>query len=271
MNYILEITAFEQWLETHYLPISPQLLWYKLMNLCNRSGWSEWVTVDNLRLMAAMQMSREATLIKARDELIKAGLIEYQKGKKGSPNRYHIISLAEKNTFKSVVYPVVQSEVQSVVYPVVQSEVQSVDIYKQNKNKIKQENTPPVSPIENFEEFLSAYPKPCNRYLAEQEYTSLLQAGKVTGDELVKCAVNYADSCRIEGKPERYIKNAENFLRELLFEKYLPGRYKRPAGRNSFHDFPQRDYDFDQLEKDLLSAQERRDSHADDGRRGQEK
>ena len=54
----------------------------RLMGICNRAGWSEWVTVDNLRLMAAMQMGREATLIKARDELIKAGLIEYQKGKK---------------------------------------------------------------------------------------------------------------------------------------------------------------------------------------------
>ena len=149
---MLEIIAFEQWLETHYLPISPQLLWYKLMNLCNRSGWSEWVTVDNLRLMAAMQMGREATLIKARDELIKAGLIEYQKGKKGSPNRYHILSLAEKNTFKNEVESVVktentfksvvQSEVKSAVYPVVESVVypvvQSADIYKQNKTKLKQ-------------------------------------------------------------------------------------------------------------------------------------
>lgn len=149
---------------------------------------------------------------------------------------------------------------------------------KCSRNPIQSESNPnpntnacAMGSVGHFEEFLSAYPKPCNRYLAEQEYTSLLQAGKVTGDELVKCAVNYADSCRIEGKSERYIKNAENFLRELLFEKYLPGRYKRPAGKNSFHDFPQRDYDFEQLEKDLLSAQERRDSHADDGRRDQKK
>ena len=101
MNYILEIKAFEQWLETHYLPIQPQLLWHKLMYFCNRSGWSEWMTVDNLRLMAAMQMGREATLIKARDELIKAGLIECRKGRKGCPNRYRIISLVEQNAFKN--------------------------------------------------------------------------------------------------------------------------------------------------------------------------
>ena len=132
MDYMKEINAFERWLETHYLPTSPQLLWYKLMYICNRSGWSEWVTVDNLRLMAAMQMGREATLIKARDELIKAGLIEYQKGKKGSPNRYRIISLSAKNTFKS--------EVKSAVETVVKSEVESADIYKQ-KQKHKKKDT----------------------------------------------------------------------------------------------------------------------------------
>ena len=110
MDYIKEINAFERWCENNYLPISSQLLWYKIMQRFNRNGWCEWVSVDNLTLMAAMQMSREATFIKARDELIKAGLMEYQKGKKGTPNRYRMISFFEKNTFKSEV----QSEVDGV-------------------------------------------------------------------------------------------------------------------------------------------------------------
>ncbi|MSS64576.1 hypothetical protein [Velocimicrobium porci] len=143
MNYMKEIIAFEQWLETHYLPISAQLLWYKLMAICNRAGWSEWVTVDNLRLMAAMQMSREATLIKTRDELIKAGLVEYQKGKKGSPNKYKMISLVATCTFKNVVQNEVESEVERVVENEVKGVVESVDIYKhkQNKNKTKKRST----------------------------------------------------------------------------------------------------------------------------------
>ena len=121
VNYLAEIIAFERWLETNYLPISSQLLWYKMMNLCNRSGWSEWVTVDNLRLMAAMQMGREATLIKARDELIKAGRIIYQKGKKGSPNRYRMIYFTCKNAVKS--------------------EVQSADIFKHKQKQNNKKDT----------------------------------------------------------------------------------------------------------------------------------
>lgn len=145
MNYLTEIIAFEQWLETHYLPISSQLLWYKLMYKCNRSGWSEWVTVDNRRFMADMQMGNENTFTKARDELIKAGLIDYQKGKKGSPNRYRIISFTSRNTCKIEVYPEVYPEVNVEVYPEVYPEVNVADIYKQKQNK---NNIPPKSPCE---------------------------------------------------------------------------------------------------------------------------
>lgn len=82
MNYIKQINAFEQWLETNHLSSSAQLLWYKLMNLFNKSGWSEWISVDNQRLMAAIKVSREVTLKKVRDELLQTGLIEFEKGKK---------------------------------------------------------------------------------------------------------------------------------------------------------------------------------------------
>ncbi len=78
-------------------------------------------------------------------------------------------------------------------------------------------------------------------------------------ENLVQCAVNYAEACRILETPDRYIKNAENFLKEFVFEKYLPGRYKKPAGRKdakkvSNNNFERRDYDFEDLESQLLNA-----------------
>lgn len=138
MNYIAEINGFERWLETNYLPSLAQLLWYKLVMLCNKAGWSEWVTVDNQRLMSYIQLKREATFIELRDKLIEAGLIEYRKGKKGSPNQYKI------NTFNLKVQTVVETEVQTVV----KTEVETVDIDKLNKTKSKRKSkkkefTPP--------------------------------------------------------------------------------------------------------------------------------
>lgn len=111
--------------------------------------------------------------------------------------------------------------------------------------------------VRRFEDFLSAYPKGGNRFLAEREYVSLLLTGKITEGELILCARNYAEACKIQGTPERYIKNAENFLKDMVFENYLPGKYKRPTHQNSkngFNNFPQREYDYEQLEKGLLNS-----------------
>lgn len=102
MSYIELINAFEKWLETNYLPSLAQLLWYKLIALFNKAGWSEWVTVDNHRLMALLGVKREATFISCRDRLIEAGLFEYQKGKKGSPNRYKICTINFESTNSSI-------------------------------------------------------------------------------------------------------------------------------------------------------------------------
>lgn len=180
MNYIAELNAFDRWLETNYLPALSELLWRKMIALFNRCGWAEWISVDNQRLMGLIQVKREATFIDYRNKLVEAGLIEYQKGKKGSPNRYKLISLSEgknNNTFTDEVQTVVNTEVQSVVNPVVNTVVKTVDINKLNQtklNKIKDmpgtKCSEPVAMLplkdgteyeisaESFEEFVNAYP-----------------------------------------------------------------------------------------------------------------
>lgn len=92
MNYVAEISSFERWLETNSLAPTSQLLWYKLMSLGNRCLWQEWVTVDNYRLMSLIGAS-EKTLVRAREQLVENGLIEFKKGKKGFPNKYKILSI----------------------------------------------------------------------------------------------------------------------------------------------------------------------------------
>lgn len=111
--------------------------------------------------------------------------------------------------------------------------------------------------LQRIEDFVAAYPKECNRYLTEREYGLLVDTGNVTEEDLVRCAENYAEVCKIQESPERYIKNAENFLKEMVFEKYLLGKYKKPTQKkaeNRFNNFPQREYDYEQLEKELLDC-----------------
>ncbi len=148
----------------------------------------------------------------------------------------------------------------------------SINNIKDYKDIRQKTETPPISPLQRVEEFLSAYPTDyCNRYLTEREYATLMMTGKITESDLVSCAQNYAETCRIEERPQRYIKNAENFLREFVFEQYLPERYHKPAktasatlvttaeakSKNRFNDFPQRDYnssDINALERQLLGV-----------------
>ena len=126
------------------------------------------------------------------------------------------------------------------------------DTSKGNKSKEK-ENRECVCRLEDF---ISEYPKECNRHLTETAYASLIIDGMETEDNLVVCARNYAEACRTEGTKERYIKNAENFLKDRAFEKYLPGRYKKPnvTTGNKFNQFKQHDYDFDAIEKAILGG-----------------
>lgn len=109
---------------------------------------------------------------------------------------------------------------------------------------------------ERFEEFWELYPLKQRRAMAEAEYCRVILDGVYSEDELVLSAGNYAEYCRITGVDKIYY--ASNFLAKVVFEDYLPGKYRVPEPRkkkNGFTDFPQRKYDFEQLEKDFLNME----------------
>lgn len=109
--------------------------------------------------------------------------------------------------------------------------------------------------IQRFEEFMDGYPKSGNQHLAKVAYVNLVISGTVTEDKLVACAKNYAEFCQVKGTLERYIKNVQNFLKDMSFEAYLPENYKKPLperSKNRFTDFPQRQYDYREMEAKLL-------------------
>lgn len=90
-TYIDYLNDFNRWLESGNLPGSSQLMYFKLLNVFNRAGWPEYVRVDNLRMMLMIGVESKQAVVRARDKLVEAGFIEFQKGKKGSPNRYYLV------------------------------------------------------------------------------------------------------------------------------------------------------------------------------------
>lgn len=113
-----------------------------------------------------------------------------------------------------------------------------------------------------FNDFFSAYPKQKNILAAEKEYTlALFNDQSLTEQELIVAAENYADAVSILGTDERYIKNPDRFLKDGTFIDYLDKNYKKPVApkpktrdpAKQFNSFMQTDYDFEQLEKDILA------------------
>ena len=135
--------------------------------------------------------------------------------------------------------------------------ITNVPDIQSNPNPIRNPNT--ETRASRFQDFFSAYPKQKNMIAAEKEYCLLLfNDQSITEQELIVSAENYADAVSILGTEERYIKNPDRFLKDGVYLDYLDANYKKPepkrkSGKGKFNQFKQNDYDFEQLEKELLS------------------
>ncbi|MDT2756952.1 DnaD domain protein [Enterococcus asini] len=129
MNMISQINAFEDWLEYNELGAGPQLLWYKLLRVANRSGWQSELSIPNTRLQS-MTKSTEKTLINHRNQLIQCGLLTYKKRGRTKAGIYILTDLTTgeipvTNTTTgnipvvSTVKPTVNTTVVSTVKPTV--------------------------------------------------------------------------------------------------------------------------------------------------------
>ena len=84
VNYMLEIIGLDDWELTHPLPATAYKLMRKLQYLANKERFPERMNVSNGLLMSMIGCS-EDSLIKARNQLIQAGLIQYKGQKKITP------------------------------------------------------------------------------------------------------------------------------------------------------------------------------------------
>lgn len=121
-------------------------------------------------------------------------------------------------------------------------------------------------PLRLFEDFWQAYPKRVSRMLAEQAYVQLLSTTEgLREEQVVAAAKNYAEACRILKRTDKFICTPHNWLEKSVWIDYLPENYKKPEALREnkngtgFSNFEQRDYDFDELERQLLESQEAQD------------
>lgn len=248
MNYLAEIKAFYDRLELNPQPNTAIALWHALMSIANKAGWPDTFTVAQSVL--GLRSGLNASAIKrARNKLATDGFIEWKARGGNQSAQYRLISLVVQNEGKNEPQFEPQSEPQ--VAP--QSEPQSEPI-----NKTKTKTKTGISLSACVEEFLSAYPKPGNRHLTEIGFADCVMTGFATEEQLICAAKNYADRCKIENTPPAYMKNPENFLKDMEYCQYLPGVYQPPKpikkGRDANKGLVRADYgDLSKLEKELLA------------------
>lgn len=95
MNYIKELNAFRDWALINRPSTGQVALWYSLMSVNNMTGWKTEFTVPNQTLQLMTGLSRQG-LANARNALMQAGLIKYEKGRSNQAGRYRMISLHER-------------------------------------------------------------------------------------------------------------------------------------------------------------------------------
>lgn len=141
VNFITEITSFERFTKTTHFSNNAQLLWFKLFLLWNEAGFPDWLQVDNLRLMAMIQVHSKNALFRARSELLAAGLIVYQRGGPGHPNKYQF-SIFGKQPLRGAPKPFPKApNAEPEREPFAEPETEPIYKINQTKQNVKKEKT----------------------------------------------------------------------------------------------------------------------------------
>lgn len=113
-----------------------------------------------------------------------------------------------------------------------------------------------------FQEFYNAYPRIGNISESKREFVQIVLNNQWTdAKNLVLAAKNYAEYCTILEKQDEFIPYPENWLKKSYWIGYLPENYKKPKQprkfKTGFSNFQERDYDFEELEQQILKSQEK--------------
>ncbi|MCL6611199.1 MAG: helix-turn-helix domain-containing protein [Peptococcaceae bacterium] len=93
MNYIRELNAFYDWLETNGLSLSAFALWHVLMHIANKAAWTDEFAVAVSVLCAKTGLSPRA-VYEARNELKTKGRLEWRSRKGNQSAVYRLIPLS---------------------------------------------------------------------------------------------------------------------------------------------------------------------------------
>ncbi|MBX6361973.1 MAG: hypothetical protein IRZ03_18105 [Acidobacterium ailaaui] len=207
MNYIKELNAFYDWLESNPMPSDAIALWHALHAVCNKAGWPKEFTVANSTLQAKAGLSR-VKLDRWRGFLKDKGLILYKKSDKvNEAGKYTLIPFNPivQNDTQDDTQDDTRNDTQGDTQDVTQNDTQNEHIIKTKLNETKKDIY-----SADFERFWEVYPRKVGKQRAYACWKARIKED--SPDMLILCAQNYADSCKVKGTETEYIKHPSTFL-----------------------------------------------------------
>jgi len=242
MQYITEIKAFYDLLETNPLPSPAIALWHALMHIANKTGWQVdfAVAVSVLSLKTGLN---KMAIVRARNTLEQAGYIRWRKQSGNQAARYTMISLMDKETHQSVAQDIMKETeegqrnkltpcfvTQSVTQPVTQSVTQpvtqsvTINRHRQDKDKYN----PPLSPQGETNRFKGELKVAVDEWLAykrerRQGYkptalkslcTQIANSAQQHGDQAVVNVIRESMACNYQGIMFDRLKKQATYSRD---------------------------------------------------------
>ena len=232
MNYLAEIKAFYDRLELNPLPSPAIALWHALMSIANKTGWQQEFTVAVSVLVLKSGLNAQA-IKRARNRLEQDGYITWKSRGGNQAAIYHLNSLVVQNNIKNVPQCEPQNNPQTDPQSVPQCEPQSVPINKHKLNETSKE-----VPKGTKKKFIPPSVEEVRAYCIER-------GNGIDADLFID---HYTANGWVQGQGKP-IKDWKACVRTWEKRKGTTNTHKK----NGFNNYEQqRQYDFNNLELDLL-------------------
>lgn len=168
MNYILEIKAFYDLLETSQLSTQDIVLWHALMHIANKTGWQDKFAVAISVLEIKTGLKKKA-IYNSRNQLKIKGLIDFETRSGNQSTVYKIISLVALT--ETQIETQVGTQTGTQVETQVGTQVRTIN----KLNKTKQNNN-------NINTVNSVFAQSCKNSSMQTTSNNNLQIVKTSGD-----------------------------------------------------------------------------------------
>lgn len=284
MSYIDLINSFWDSAATNPLSTGQVSLYFALLHICNRSNWIEWFAVPNQVLSVLTGLSRSG-ILKARNELKQRGLIEFkERGTKATVYRLCHLTMS-KSTHDST-QDGTQKGVQDGTQKGVQnsSTLKDLDLDKDIKKSMSNDIPEKPDPVA-YGVIQELYNSVCVSY---PHLGILSEARKKAIRARMKTGYTVEDFRRLFETAERSDflkgKNKKNWratfdwlIADANIAKVLDGNYENPkpeaeadasrgtSKKTRFHNFDERNYDYDSAVWDDIRKRFGKDSNGEEG------